>query len=99
MSVVESDKISQMLDRFVAVEAEMAAGPDGDTYVRLSMEYAELEPVVKIVRELKEALAEQESLAEMVASGEDDECAPEPAATRQRCSRVICSACISALRR
>ncbi len=75
MSVVDSDKISQMLDRFAAVEAEMAAGPDGETYVRLSKEYAELEPVVKIVRELKQALAEQESLSEMAASGEDDELA------------------------
>lgn len=73
MSVVNSEKITLMLERFVALEGEMASGGDSDTYVQLSKEYAELEPVVKISRELKAALEEQIGLTEMLEAGDDDE--------------------------
>jgi len=48
----------------------MSAGPSGEEYVRLSKEYAELEPVVKISRELRAALAEREDLAGMLDDAE-----------------------------
>jgi len=73
MSVINSDKIAQMLARFSALEAEMASGMDGDAYVQLAKEYKELEPVVKTSREMIAALEEQTSLNEMLAAGEDDE--------------------------
>ena len=75
MSVANSEKITLMLERFVALEQEMASGADGETYVRLSKEYAELEPVVKIAKELRAALEEQSSLNEIVEAGEDAELA------------------------
>ena len=73
MSVANSEKIDLMLGRFDAIEQEMASGADGETYVRLSKEYAELEPVVKIARELRSALDEQANLAEIVEAKEDPE--------------------------
>ncbi|MGI9463559.1 MAG: peptide chain release factor 1 [Aestuariivirgaceae bacterium] len=73
MSFVNSEKIALMLERFTAIEQEMATGPDSDTYVSLSKEYAELESVVKVVKELQSGLEEQTSLAEMIEAGEDDE--------------------------
>ena len=75
MSIVNSEKINQMLERFDALEAEMASGADGDAYVRLAKEYKDLESVVKTVKELKAALEEQDSLGEMLEAGEDDELA------------------------
>ncbi len=73
MSVVNSEKIALMLQRFSALESDMASGAVGETYVRLSKEYAELEPVVKIARALQEAEEEQANLTEMVEAGEDEE--------------------------
>ncbi len=73
MSFVNSEKIALMLERFAAIEEEMASGPDSDTYVSLSKEYSELESVVKVVKELQAGLEEQTGLAEMIESGEDEE--------------------------
>lgn len=73
MSIANSEKITLMLERFSALETEMASGGDSESYVQLSKEYAELEPVVKIARELKSALEEQGSLTEMLEAGEDEE--------------------------
>ena len=73
MSVVNSEKISAMLERFSALEAEMASGTDGDAYVQLAKEYKELEPVVKTAQDLRSALDEKASLAEIIEAGEDEE--------------------------
>jgi peptide chain release factor 1 len=59
-------KLMRLVDRFQAVEAELASGAGGSAYVKLSKEHAELAPVVgaieayrAVVRELEgaEALA------------------------------------------
>jgi len=49
--------------------------------VRLSKEYAELEPVVKVARELRSALSEKEDLEELVDDAEMGEVAREELAT------------------
>ena len=73
MVVLNEGKLDQILDRFSALEAEMASGASGDDFVRLSKEYAEIEPLVKCVRELREAKSEAADLAEMIAAGDDPE--------------------------
>ncbi len=62
MSIAHSEKIDRILARFSEVERAMAAGASGEEFVRLSKEYAELEPVVKVARELRSALSEKEDL-------------------------------------
>jgi len=44
--------------RFGEIEARMSEGPAADVYVRLASEYAELQPVVRKVREYEKATAE-----------------------------------------
>ncbi len=65
MSIVHSEKIAQIRERFSAVEKAMSESPSGEEYVRLSKEYAELEPVVKTAGELHAALAERDDLEAM----------------------------------
>jgi peptide chain release factor 1 len=47
MPSLPEDKLAQLEKRFDSVEAALASGPSAEEYVRLSKEYAELEPVVR----------------------------------------------------
>ena len=49
-------RLEALLDRFAILEARLAGNPDADTFVRLSRDYAELEPVAKIAAEVKAKL-------------------------------------------
>src|SRR4029077_20709406 len=43
-------KLERLLDRFSAIESEMASGASGAAFVKLSREHAELAPVIETVR-------------------------------------------------
>jgi len=45
--MIPQAKLSRLLDRFQAVEAELASGASGSAYVKLSKEHAELQPVAE----------------------------------------------------
>jgi peptide chain release factor 1 len=61
------DRMDQMVKRFEMIEAQMAAGPDPDKYVKLAGEYSELQEMVAGIRALDAAEAERKDLAAMVA--------------------------------
>ena len=69
MSLPE-DKLAQLEKRFDSVEAALAAGPSADEYVRLSKEYAELEPVVRPIIAYRKAAADLVSAEELAGSGD-----------------------------
>ncbi len=60
------DRMDQVVKRYEMLEAQMAAGPAADQYVKLASEYAELGDMVAKVRELRGAEAEQADLAAML---------------------------------
>jgi peptide chain release factor 1 len=65
--MIPTAKLERLLDRFAAVEAELASGVAGASFVKLSKEYAELDPVVKAARAYRETekqLADAKILAE-----------------------------------
>ena len=65
MIIIPEDRMQQVMRRFALIEAEMAAGPAPDDYVRLAGEYSSLEPIAKGVRRYRDCmdnLAEIESL-------------------------------------
>ena len=65
MSALPQDKLAALEKRFDSVEAALAAGPDPEAFVRLSKEYAELEPVVTPIKayvKLRADLADAEAL-------------------------------------
>ena len=51
-TMIPSAKLDRLLDRFDAIEAEMASGAGGDAFVKLSREHAELAPVIETVRDM-----------------------------------------------
>lgn len=67
-------KLERMLERFAAVEAEMASGLSGEAFVKLSKEYAELEPVAKAAQAYRAAQDELAGAEAMAADpGSDSE--------------------------
>jgi peptide chain release factor 1 len=57
-----SDKLDRLERRWETVQAELNAGPPQATFVRLSKEFAELDPVVASIRQLRAAERESADL-------------------------------------
>ena len=70
--MLSRDKLDTLLDRFEVIEQTMAANPDPDTYVKLSREYAELDPVVAKIRELTAKETEIGDLKELIEDPDTD---------------------------
>ncbi len=66
MTLARSTRIEQLLRRFAELQQALAAGPAGEEYVRLSREYAALEPVAKKAQELRAATTEMAELQDML---------------------------------
>ena len=69
MAAISPDKLERILERFAAIEHELASGAGGETFVRLSKDYAEIEPTAKTALALKAGYAELAGLADMIAAG------------------------------
>ncbi|WP_048645142.1 peptide chain release factor 1 [Nitratireductor soli] len=67
MTDLPRDRMDQVLKRFELIEAQMAAGPEPEIYVKLASEYSELQEVAAKVRELRQAEAEIADLQAMLA--------------------------------
>lgn len=71
--MLSSKKTDSILARADDVMAQMAANPDPETYVKLSREFSELEPVVENIRNLKDAQEEVADLLGLVADLETED--------------------------
>ena len=69
MSAIHTQKLDRILERFATVEHALSSGATGEAFVKLSKDYAELEPMAKGARNLKSAYEERDGLAEMLAGG------------------------------
>jgi len=70
--MIKVEKISKVVERYEALEQEMAAGPSPEDYVRLSKEYSDLRPVVETAREMQAADAEMAGLREIIDDPDSD---------------------------
>jgi peptide chain release factor 1 len=80
--MIPEAKLSRLVDRFHAIEAQLASGTAGDSYVRLSKEHAELAPVIgaidayrsadKQLRDTELLIRDPTSDAEMRALAEEE---------------------------
>lgn len=68
------NKLDTLLDRFAEIEHQMSANPDPQTYVKLSREYAGLEPLIFKIRSYLKA---QDDLADAEAMLADRDTDPE----------------------
>ena len=70
MSTISQEKLDRLIQRFATVEHDMSSGAvSGDGFVKLSKEYADLEPTAKKARELRKAYDERRDLDEMMKAG------------------------------
>jgi peptide chain release factor 1 len=72
MAQLPLDKLENLEMRFLSVEAGMSSGPAPEEFVRLSKEYAELEPVARPIIAYRKALEELGVARELAASGDKD---------------------------
>ncbi len=70
--MLSNEKIDSILNRADEVLAQMAENPDPDTYIQLSREFSDLEPVVNNIRVLKAAQKEILDLQDLLDDVETD---------------------------
>ncbi|MDX2264927.1 MAG: peptide chain release factor 1 [Hyphomicrobiales bacterium] len=67
MSKAPQDKLNRLFDRWEAVQAALSSNVDQETFVKLSKEFAELNPVAAVIRRLRDAERECADLRELIA--------------------------------
>jgi peptide chain release factor 1 len=72
MAALPLDRIDRVLKRFDLIEAQMAAGPSAEDYVRLAGEYAEIEAVARQAQRLRQAEIEAADLRQIIADRTTD---------------------------
>ena len=70
MPALPQDKLAALEKRFASVEAALSSGPSADEFVRLSKEYAELEPVVRPIMTYRKLAADLEAAEALRVSGD-----------------------------
>ena len=55
MATLPPEKLDRLIARFAGVEHALSSGATGEAFVKLSKEYAELEPTAKAAQALKAA--------------------------------------------
>ena len=66
MTTIPADKLDKLVARWQTVQDALAAGADQESYVRLSREFAELDPIVATITALRRAEAERDDLQQLV---------------------------------
>ena len=72
MSSLPQDKLDALEKRFSSVEAALSAGPLAEEYVRLSKEYAELEPSDRPIMAYQKLVADLQQAEELTNSGDKE---------------------------
>jgi peptide chain release factor 1 len=70
--MIPATKLERLLDRFSAIESEMASGASGAAFVKLSREHAELAPVIETVRDYRSAQTQLEETEALIADPATD---------------------------
>jgi peptide chain release factor 1 len=71
INTIPPEKLDRIIERFASVQHGLSSGATGEAFVRLSKDYAEIEPAAKLASGLKAAYAEHQGLVEMQALGGD----------------------------
>jgi peptide chain release factor 1 len=77
MTMIPADKLDKLVARWQSVQGTLAAGADQESYVRLSREFAELDPIVATITALRQAVRERDDLQHLIDDPASD---PEMAA-------------------
>jgi peptide chain release factor 1 len=69
MTGISREKLDKIVERFAGVEHSLSAGATGEAFVKLSKDYAEIEPMAKAAMVLRGTYDELAGLDEMLAAG------------------------------
>jgi len=90
MPSIPKEKLDHLEARWQQVQDQLSASPEQELFVKLSKEFAELDPVVATIREIRAAQQEADDLAELLADPEaDDEMRELAEAERAELSQKI----------
>jgi peptide chain release factor 1 len=70
--MIPAVKLERLLDRFSAIESEMASGASGAAFVKLSREHAELGPVIETARAYRSVQTQLEEAEALIADPSTD---------------------------
>jgi len=66
MTTLPADRLNRLVARWQTVQGALAAGADQESYVRLSREFSELDPIVATITALRKAERERDDLNQMI---------------------------------
>lgn len=72
MGVIPKEKLARVVERYETIQAELNQGASQAVYVKLTREFAELQPLIAAVRALEAAEAEQADLEAMLKDPSQD---------------------------
>ena len=72
MSVIPKEKLGRLLERYETIQAELNQGAAQATYVKLTKEFSELQPLIAAVRELEAVEQEQRDLEALLKDPSQD---------------------------
>jgi peptide chain release factor 1 len=74
MTTIPAEKLNKLVSRWETVQGTLASGTDQENYVRLSREFAELDPIVATITALRGVMKERDDLQQLIddpTSGKD----------------------------
>jgi peptide chain release factor 1 len=66
MTTIPADRLDKLVARWQTVQGTLAQGANQESYVRLSREFAELDPIVATIAALRKAMRERDDLNQMI---------------------------------
>jgi peptide chain release factor 1 len=66
MTTIPADKLDKLVARWQSVQTTLASGTDQENYVRLSREFAELDPIIATITTLRSTVSEREGLKQLI---------------------------------
>jgi peptide chain release factor 1 len=72
MTTIPAEKLDKLVSRWETIQGSLASGADQESYVRLSREFAELDPIVATITALRGAIQERAGLQEIIDDRESD---------------------------
>ncbi len=66
MTTIPAEKLDKLVARWQSVQGALASGADQESFVRLSREFAELDPIVATINALRKATRERDDLQQLL---------------------------------
>jgi peptide chain release factor 1 len=67
MTAIPTEKLDKLVERWQAIQGELARGANQPAYVALAKEFSELNPVVQTIAELRKLQGQRDELGELLA--------------------------------